>query len=82
MHDYYSGLDMASFSVTADFEIDEAAAGEKLAGRFKQTADGVWQWKLSAPLASLGKGTLTVSVKDRQGNIARVERTFSVRDSE
>ena len=82
MHDYSSGLDMESFSVAADFEIDGAAGGENLASRFKQVADGVWQWKPSVPLASLEKGTLTVSVKDRQGNVSRIERTFSVRDSE
>jgi hypothetical protein len=45
-------------------------------------ADGVWQWKPSFPLATLEKGTLTVSVKDRQENVSRIERTFSVRDSE
>jgi hypothetical protein len=81
MHDYYSGLDMESFSVTAEFEIDGVAAGENLASRFKKASDGVWQWKPSAPPASLKKGILTVAVKDRQGNIARIERTFSVGDS-
>jgi hypothetical protein len=77
MHDYGSGLDPESFSVTADFEIDGAAAGENLARRFKQSSDGVWQWKPGQALTALTKGTLTVSVKDRQGNVARIERTFS-----
>jgi hypothetical protein len=81
MYDYYSGLDMESFSVTADFDIDGAAAGENLASRFKKVSDGVWQWKPSTPLKSLKKGNLTVSVKDRQGNIACIERTFSCGDS-
>jgi hypothetical protein len=81
MHDYYSGLDMESFSVTADFEIDGAKAGENLARRFKQSSDGVWQWKPRTPPAALGNGKLTVSVKDRQGNVARIERTISVDDS-
>jgi hypothetical protein len=81
MHDYYSGLAMESFSVTADFDIDGAAAGENLAGRFEQVSDGVWQWKPSTPPAALKKGNLTVSVKDRQGNLARIERTLSIGDS-
>ena len=81
MHDYYSGLDLESFSVTADFEIDGAPAGENLASRFKQVADGVWQWKPSSPPKSMKKGTLTVSVKDRQGNVARIERSLTVGES-
>ena len=78
MHDYYSGLDMESFSVTAGFDIDGAAAGKNLASRFQELSDGVWQWKPSTPPTSLKKGNLTVSVKDRQGNLTRIERTFSV----
>jgi hypothetical protein len=78
MHDYYSGLDAKSFRMTADFELDGTAAGTDLAGRFKEKAQGVWELRLSKPLEALKRGTLTVSVKDRQGNISRVDRTFSV----
>jgi hypothetical protein len=80
MHDYYSGLDMDSFSVTADFEIDGVAAGKNMASHFKQLSDGIWQWKPSAAPTSLNRGVLTVSVKDRQGNMSRIERTFSIGD--
>ena len=38
----------------------------------------VWELPLAAPLRNLPKGTLTVSIKDRQGNLSRIERTFSV----
>jgi hypothetical protein len=34
--------------------------------------------RLEKPLAALDDATLTVSVKDRQGNIARVARRFRV----
>jgi hypothetical protein len=78
MHDYYSGLDVKSFRVTADFALDGAAAGTDLAGRFRQKAQGVWELRLKEPLKGLRRGTLTVSVKDRQGNVSRIERTFSV----
>jgi hypothetical protein len=79
MVDAYTGLDLSTFSVTADFVADGVAAGENLAPRFKVTSPGVWQLKLDQPIAGLKKSQLTVSVKDRQGNINRVERVFSTR---
>ncbi len=78
MYDYYTGIAPTSFTVTADFAIDGASAGENLAQRFQSKAPGVWEWKLTKPLRDLAKGKLTVSVEDRQGNLSRVERTFSV----
>jgi hypothetical protein len=78
MHDYYSGLDPKTFRVTADFEIDGVAAGEDLADRFKPLSQGVQELKLQKPLARLQRGKLTVEVKDRQGNLTRIERIFSV----
>jgi hypothetical protein len=53
-------------------------AGENLAPRFKAKTPGVWELLLSRPLTELPKGKLIVSVQDRQGNITRIERTFSV----
>jgi hypothetical protein len=78
MDDYYSGLDMDSFRVVADFEIDGVAAGQNLAAKFQASSQGVWGLKLSKPVARMAKGKIEVSVKDRQGNITRIERTFSV----
>src|SRR5262249_12408885 len=77
MHDYYTGLDMDSFTVAADFAVEDAPAGTNLATKFKQKTQGVWELRLAKPITELNKGKLTVSVKDRAGNIARVERTFS-----
>jgi hypothetical protein len=76
MHDYHSGLDMASFRVTADFAVESVPAGENLASRFKPLDDDRWELRLAAPLAEM-EGTLTVSIQDRQGNTSRVERRFS-----
>src|SRR5436190_14011000 len=78
MHDYYTGLDADSFQVLADFALDGTAAGQNLAPKFKPKSPGVWELTLSKPLGALARGTLTVSVKDRQGNITRIERTFQV----
>jgi hypothetical protein len=79
MHDYDSGLDMETFLVRADFAVDGIAAGEDLSGKFKLKSPGVWEWKLAKPLTHLANGELTVSIKDLQRNITRIERSFSVR---
>ena len=73
------GIDQASFTVTADFALDGIAAGQNLAARFQSKGDGIFELTLQKPLAKLDKGKLTVSVRDRQGNLSRIERTFSVR---
>jgi hypothetical protein len=79
MHDYYSGLDLKTFTVTADFAIDGVAAGENLATQFQPKTQGVWELRLKTPITNLSRGTLRVSVRDRQGNLARVERTLSTK---
>ena len=78
MHDYGTGIDPATFTVTADFTVDGAKPGENLAARFKETSFGVRELRLATPVKNLERGTLTVSVRDRQGNEARIERTISV----
>jgi hypothetical protein len=78
MHDYYSGLDRDSFTVTADFAIEGVEPGTNLAGRFRAKSQGVQELLLKTPITRLKRGVLTVSVKDRQGNLSRIERTFSV----
>jgi hypothetical protein len=79
MHDYYTGLDEQSLSIAADVPIDGIPAGQELAARFKPASDGVIEWKLSAPIQSLERGKLVVSIKDHQGNISRIERHFSIK---
>jgi hypothetical protein len=78
MHDYATGLDPASFSVTADFAVDGVKAGEDLAAKFQALPGNRWELRLKEPITALEKGGLTVSVKDRQGNTTRIERRFSV----
>ena len=78
MHDAYTGIDPDSFTVTADFAVDGVAPGHDLAGKFKPGSQGVKELTLATPITEVPKGKLTVSVKDRQGNVARVERTISV----
>jgi hypothetical protein len=83
LHDYYSGLDMDSLRVTANIEIDGVPSGgnlfEKLA--FKESSQGVWVLALRKPIESSTSLDLTVSVKDHQGNISRIQRTVTVGDA-
>ena len=78
MHDYGSGLDPESFTVSADFELDGVSPGENLACKFKAKSAGVWDLTLKSPINELKRGVLTVAVKDRQGNVSRIERTIAV----
>ena len=77
-HDYYSGLDLATITVTADITINGQPPGKNLAAQFKPRSQGVWELPLVRPLAPLARAQLVVSVKDKQGNLTRLERTFSV----
>ena len=78
MHDYYTGLDPASFTVTCDFEVNGLKSGENLASKFKEITQGVWELKLDPPLKDVASANLSVSVKDRQGNTTTIDRRFSV----
>jgi hypothetical protein len=75
MYDY-GGLVPASFEVVADFAVNGIPAGQNLAPQFRPGASGVWELALASPLRTSG-GKITVSVKNRQGNVSRIERTFS-----
>lgn len=79
--DHYSGIAPDSLSLQADFEIDGHPAGTELAGLLRETATGVRELRLRQPIQSLKRGTITAAVCDRQGNITRIERTFSVGES-
>ena len=79
MHDYYTGIDAKTLSVTADFPLAGVKAGENLASKFQPRSQGVLELVLDRPVTDLKAGKLTVTVRDRQGNTARIDRTFSVR---
>ena len=55
------------------------AAGENFAAKFKPKSAGVWELVLSKTSTELTKDKLTVSDKDKQGNVSRIEGTFSER---
>ncbi len=76
MHDYGSGLNAASFEVIADFAANDVPSGQNLATKFKSTESGVFELVLTTPVR-VERGKLTVSIQDKQGNVTRIERTFS-----
>ena len=78
MHDYDTGLDPASFTVTADFAVNGVKAGENLASQFTKTEQEVWELKLGEAIKHLDASRIEVSVRDRQGNVTRIERRFAV----
>lgn len=78
MQDTYTGLDLDSFEVVADFPLAGLSAGQNLATKFRPKTQGVWELVLDRPLTDLPRAQLTISVKDRQGNVSRIERVFSV----
>jgi hypothetical protein len=78
MHDYFTGLKDDSFTVELDFPVGDIPAGENVASKFRETSQGVWEWKLPTPVATSKQARIVVSVKDGEGNISRRERTFSI----
>ena len=43
---------------------------------FRPLTDHRWGWKLVAPITVLERGTLTVSIRDREGTLNRIEQRF------
>ena len=78
MFDYYSGLNLQSLSVRADFAVNGRPAGTELVSEFVQTEDHVWTLTLETPLTNLPQGQISVRITDHQGNLAELDRRFGV----
>ncbi len=76
--DYYSGLDLDSLSVITNFGVNGHAPGEELASLLRSSKDHIWTVALMDPITNLTNGEISVSIKDRQGNISIIKRTFHV----
>jgi hypothetical protein len=79
MHDAYTGLDQQTFHVSADQPIAGRAPGTDFSSQFREISPGVWSLSLGAQKPKFDACTLTVSVRDRQGNETRIVRKFSVK---
>ncbi|MCP3956961.1 MAG: hypothetical protein GY719_03825 [bacterium] len=77
MVDNYSGLDLATLSVTASWSVEGRPAGTELADLALPTGDGIWEIFLAQPVPPVASADVSVEVYDLQGNVTRVKRTFS-----
>jgi hypothetical protein len=78
--DSFSGLDMSTLSVTADFPVGGRPAGAELKDLAAPAGDRVFQIVISPPVTNAGRRSVRVSARDVQGNVARVRRTFRTVD--
>jgi hypothetical protein len=76
--DAYSGVKPGSLSIKADFPVNGRPAGSELADLAQPSGDGILSIPLSPPIVDLPAGKLAVSVADKQGNVTRVNQSFSV----
>ena len=77
-HDYYTGIEVSSLVVTATFGVNGIQPGENLADHFVPLSQGVYQLLLNKPLHKLNNARMTVSVKDKEGNLSEIVRDFEV----
>jgi hypothetical protein len=77
--DAVSGVDLATLSVKADFVVAGRAKGAQLADLAVPVGDGIWEIAIGRALPATARARVQVSVKDRQGNVTRVDRRFSVK---
>lgn len=78
MHDYGTGLDLSTFKVTASVPLAGVNAGDNLAPKFQSTSTGIWELRLPSRPTLTARTELHVEVRDRTGNVARIDRGFSL----
>ena len=76
--DYYSGLNMRSLSIRANFKINGKRIGAELASFFSQTNNHIWTMPVNPAITHLRNGEITISIKDKQGNTTQIVRSFSI----
>ncbi len=76
--DAHTGLDMSTLSVSADFAVAGRAPGSELADLAAGVGDGIYSIALDAPITVLDTTHVRAEIADQQGNITRVDRSFSV----
>lgn len=75
--DAYSGIAPVSLSIKADFVVQGRAPGSELADLAVSVGDGQVEIPLSSPLPPMVGKMLRAEIRDVQGNVTRVARTFS-----
>lgn len=81
--DAYTGIDPASLSIRASFEVQGRPTGAELADLAIETEQDVYEIDLSAsPPANLFHAHVWAEVADNQGNVKRVDVRFSTVSTE
>ena len=80
--DANSGIDPASLSLRANFPVAGRAADTELIDLTQSLGDGRFQLTLPAVLPYIIGARLVLTVLDQQGNVHRIERTFTTRDAD
>ncbi len=78
--DGYSGIAFNTLSVTSTLSINGRAPGAQLADLARPIGDGIYAITLTQPITQANRAMLHVSIKDVQGNVKRIDRTFGVGD--
>jgi hypothetical protein len=78
MADGNSGVATRTLSITSTLSINGRAPGAQLVDLAVLTGDGIVEIALTKPITNVTNARVSASVKDVQGNITRVDRTFSV----
>lgn len=78
--DAYSGVDLTSVSLKSDVVIEGRPPGSELADMAQPAGEGIFAVELSTALREVDDARLYVEVADRQGNVTRVERRFSMHE--
>jgi hypothetical protein len=74
--DANSGVDLSTLSVMATFDVGCQTPPKEMASLAVEVDDGVYEIQLPSSVRDATRGWINVSVKDRQGNVTRVARSF------
>ncbi|MFN0127878.1 MAG: hypothetical protein ACKV19_14455, partial [Verrucomicrobiales bacterium] len=80
--DAYTGVQSGSLSVKAGFTVNGAAPGTELVNQGSFASAGIFVIPLQTPILNLEETTLTVSVRDTQGNKEQTTVRFWVKPAE
>lgn len=75
--DANSGIDPSTLSVQAIFAVAGRAPQAELSDLAVAAENGIYEIALSTPIPPMGRGVVSVSVQDLQGNVKRVTQAFT-----
>ena len=76
--DAYTGIASGTLSITSSVAINGRSPGAQLADLAVSVDDGVYVISISPPITSVRNAHVYASVRDVQGNVTRVDRSYSI----